>query len=503
MDLNKRNNGILLHITSLPSNYGIGDLGSNAYKFVDFLSKSSVGYWQILPIGPTGYGNSPYSLRSTFAGNENLISIDSLITDGYLNTEDTEIFNSVKNGFIDFNFIDKVKRPLLFKAADNFLLLNKEEENYTNFLKTNSFFLNDYAIFMALVDYYYDARWYSIWDKGLSKRDKIALKEVEKKLYKEINRYKVLQYLFFKQWFNLKTYANKNKVKIIGDLPIFVSGDSVDTWSNIELFETDYNNNFNKVSGCPPDDFTADGQLWGNPIYDWSAHKKDNYQWWVKRIEHKLNLFDVIRIDHFRGLESYWEIPSNHKSAKYGKWVKGPGQELFDAIKNKLGKLPIIAEDLGYMTEEVELLRNNNNFPGMKIGIFGYSWDKDDNFEYENNDFYKNYEENFIAYPGTHDNQTILGWYKRLEKNHKKDLLELFNFSQENIVWKMIETLYKSKAKIVITQLQDLLELDDKARMNIPSTCGLYNWSWQLQSLKQLDDIIDKLKSLNNKYNRI
>ncbi len=503
MNLQKRNNGILLHITSLPSKYGIGDFGKEAYAFIDFLKESKVGYWQLLPLGPTGYGNSPYSLRSTFAGNENLISIDSLIEDGYLNTEDKNIFNSIKEGYIDFNFVDKVKRPLLFKAADNFIALNKEEENYQDFLKTNAFFLDDYAIFMALVDYYYDARWYSIWDENLGNRNQKALKEVKLKLKNEIERYKVLQYLFFKQWFKLKAYANNNGIKIIGDLPIFVASDSVDTWANLNLFKTDENHKFNKVSGVPPDGFTADGQLWGTPVYNWEVHKKNNFKWWISRIKHQLQLYDVIRIDHFRGLESYWEIPSTDSTARNGKWVKSPGQKLFNAIKSELGNnLPIIAEDLGYPSKDVETLRESNNFPGMKIGIFGYDWDENNQFNFENMDFPDNYEENFIAYPGTHDNQTILGWYKDLSKIKKDDLYRLFNFTEDNIVSEIIQNLYKSKANIVICQIQDLLKLDDSARMNTPSTCGPFNWSWQLKSSQEYDDIKSLLLLYNNKYNR-
>lgn len=502
MDLQKRNNGILLHITSLPSKYGIGDFGKEAYSFIDFLKKSKVGYWQLLPLGPTGYGNSPYSLRSTFAGNENLISIDSLIENGYLNTEDKKIFNSVKEGYIDFDFVDKVKRPLLFKAADNFIALNKEEENYNDFLKTNSFFLDDYTIFMALVDYYYDARWYSIWDEKLCIRDSKALEKIKSKLSTEIERYKVLQYFFFKQWLELKNYANKNGIKIIGDLPIFVAGDSVDAWANLHLFKTDENHKFNKVSGVPPDGFTADGQLWGTPLYEWEVHKKTNYKWWVSRIKHQLKLYDVIRIDHFRGLESYWEIPATHTTAKFGQWVKGPGQEIFDAIKHQLGELPIIAEDLGYLTKEVEDLRKDNGFPGMKIGIFGYEWDDNGKFNFDNMDFPNNYEKNFIAYPGTHDNQTILGWFKALSPDKKDDLRKLFNFNEENIVDEIIKILYKSKANIIICQIQDLLNLDDSARMNTPSTCGPFNWSWQLKSTLSLDKVQTKLKEYNEKYNR-
>jgi 4-alpha-glucanotransferase len=503
MSLNNRNNGILLHITSLPSKYGIGDLGLNAYSFIDFLKRSDVGFWQILPLGPTGYGNSPYAARSTFAGNENLLSIDSLIEDGYLDKNVVNNFKNIKEGYIDFNIVENIKKPLLFKAADNFLVIKKEEKEYNKFLKENKFYLEDYALFMALVDHYYDARWYSVWDKNIARRDIKALKNARLKLNTEINRYKVLQYLFFKQWFLLKDYANKNNIKIIGDLPIFVAGDSVDAWANIELFKTDKNGHYNKVSGCPPDGFTKDGQLWGNPVYNWSVHEKTNYKWWILRIKQQFKLYDFVRIDHFRGFESYWEIDSNQKTAKYGKWVKGPGQKFFNTIKKELGDLPIIAEDLGYLTKEVENLRNNNNFPGMKVGIFGYNWDKNGNFDFLNMDLPTNYEENFIAYPGTHDNQTILGWFKSLKDYQKKYLLKILSTTEDNIVWPFIKELYASRARVVIIQMQDLLEKDDSARMNIPSTCGPFNWSWQMQENDNLDTLESILKLYNNYYNRV
>ncbi len=503
MSLKNRNNGILLHITSLPSNYGIGDLGINAYSFIDFLKRSDVGFWQILPLGPTGYGNSPYASRSTFAGNEYLLSIDSLIEDGYLNKNEIPDFKNIKEGYVDFNIVETIKKPLLFKAADNFLAKKNELTEYNNFLKENEFYIEDYALFMALVDYYYDARWYSVWDKNIGKRDEDALKIVKKKLDKEITRYKVLQYLFFKQWFKLKKYANDNDIKIIGDLPIFVAGDSVDAWANIELFKTDDRGHFNKVSGCPPDGFTEDGQLWGNPVYDWPSHDKTNYKWWILRIKQQFKLYDFVRIDHFRGFESYWQIDSNQKTAKYGKWVKGPGQKFFDAIKNELGTLPIIAEDLGYLTKEVEDLRNQNNFPGMKIGIFGYNWDEHGNFDFSNMDLPTNYEENFIAYPGTHDNQTILGWFKSLKEYQQKYLLKILATTQDNIVWPFIKELYASRAKVVIVQMQDLLEKDDSARMNIPSTCGPFNWSWQMKKDENMEQLESILKLYNNYYKRV
>ncbi len=502
MGLNKRNNGILLHITSLPSKYGIGDFGVESYKFIDFLKKSKVGFWQILPLGPTGYGNSPYASRSTFAGNEYLLSLDSIIKDGYLNTEDTFNFPECKAGYVDFNIVETYKKPLLFKAADNFLKQGKEKKQYELFLDENAFYIEDYAIFMALVDFYYDARWYSVWNKKIAKRDKNALEKVRKDLHKEIKRYKVLQYLFFKQWFNLKQYANENGIKIIGDLPIFVAGDSVDAWANIELLKTDSKTQYSKVSGCPPDGFTADGQLWGNPVYNWQIHKKTNYKWWILRIKQQLKLFDIVRIDHFRGFESYWEISIDQTTARNGKWVKGPGQDFFDVIKKEISPLPIIAEDLGYMTKEVEKLRDDNNFPGMKIGIFGYNWDENEEFDYSNTDLPDNYGENFIAYPGTHDNQTVLGWFKSLSKEKQIFIKQKLDIKDDSIVWPFIKDILQSKAKVVIVQMQDLLEMDDTYRMNIPSTCGPFNWSWQLKPDADLNKLEAILKSLNTKYNR-
>lgn len=502
MSVYKRNNGILLHITSLPSKYGIGDLGAQAYSFIDFLKRSKVGYWQILPIGPTGYGNSPYSSRSTFAGNEYLISLDFLIEDGYLNYEDTRILNNIKEGYVDFSIVENIKKSLLFKAADNFLKLNREEKAFNNFINENNFYIDDYSLFMALVDYYYDARWYSVWDKELGQRKPAAINNAKIKFETEINRYKVLQFLFFKQWFNLKQYANDNKIKIIGDIPIFVAGDSVDTWSNLHLFKTEIQGRYNKISGCPPDGFTSDGQLWGTPVYDWEVHRKTNFKWWITRIKRQLKLYDVVRIDHFRGLESYWEVPSNHKTARHGKWVKGPGQIFFDAIKKELGEIPIIAEDLGYMTDEVNKLRNDNNLPGMKIGIFGFSWNDSGELDYLNMDLPTNYEENFIAYPGTHDNQTILGWFNSLNNQQQDFMLKLLSTNKDNFVWSFIKELYASKASIVIVQMQDLLQKDDTARMNTPSTCGPFNWTWQLKSSDNLDKVESLLKLYNNYYKR-
>lgn len=502
MSLTKRNNGILLHITSLPSKYGIGDFGKEAYAFIDFLKRSKVGLWQILPLGPTGYGNSPYSSRSTFAGNEHLLSLDFLIEDGYLNKTSLQSYPQVNEGYIDFGIVEEFKKPLLFKAADNFITLKKEQEDYERFVKDNAFYLDDYCIFMALVDYYYDARWYSVWDEDISKRKPKAIKQVKAKLFKEIERYKVLQYLFFKQWFKLKQYANENGIQIIGDLPIFVAGDSVDSWSNLELFKTNNKGEYTKVSGCPPDGFTSDGQLWGNPVYDWQVHKQTNYKWWISRIEHQLKLYDIVRIDHFRGFESYWEIDISETTARNGVWTKGPGQHLFDAIKEQLGSLAIIAEDLGYMTKEVEQLRNNNNFPGMKIGIFGYNWDENNKFDFNNMDLPTNYGENFIAYPGTHDNQTILGWFNSLEQHKKDFMLKVLATNENNIVWPFIKELYSSQANIVVIQMQDLLEKDDKARMNIPSTFGPFNWSWQLKGDEDLNQLESTLKLYNNYYKR-
>lgn len=499
----KRDNGILMHITSLPSKYCIGDFGKEAYDFVDFLKTSNVGIWQLLPIGPTGYGNSPYASRSTFAGNELLISLDKLIDNGLLNKKDI-VFPDYDGKKVNYYLADSWKKPLLFKAADNFINQNKQsDKDYLDFVEKSKFFLDDYCLFMALCDHYYDARWYSVWDEKLGKRDEKALEEAREKFSKQINQYKVLQFFFFKQWKDLKSYANENDILIIGDLPIFVAGDSVDAWTETKLLKTDENGQFSYISGCPPDGFTADGQLWGNPVYDWETNKNTNYKWWIKRIEAQLDLFDIIRIDHFRGFDSYWQVPAGEKTARNGVWTPGPKQDLFDAIKKELGVLPIIAEDLGYLTKSVEKLRDDNNFPGMKIGIFGFSWDENKNLDLNNMDLPDNYIENCIAYPGTHDNQTINGWYQILEDYQKESVKEYLKCNDKNVAWALIEKIYESKAKFAIIQLQDLLEMnDEQGRMNIPSTCGDFNWSWKLYQNTDLSELKTKLVDCSKKYKR-
>ena len=362
----KRHSGILMHITSLPSRYGIGDLGKGAYDFIDSLSKAGCDLWQILPLGPTGYGNSPYSPRSSFAANELLISPDELLREGYLNGEDiakTPQFSSTK---VDFNKVINYKTPLLKKAGRNFLEMGKEESEFQEFLKREEYWIQDYALFMVLYEKYNDARWMQ-WRDGERKREDGTLEKVRKEKQQEIQIYLALQYLFSKQWASIRSYADGKGIKIIGDIPIFVGKDSADAWSHPELFKRDENGSFNKISGVPPDNFSPTGQLWGNPVYDWQVHEKTDFSWWKERIKRTMEMVDILRIDHFRGFDAYFEIDASENTAEHGIWVKSPGDALCSSMEKECGKINIIAEDLGFIPVSVEALRESYGFPGMKI----------------------------------------------------------------------------------------------------------------------------------------
>ncbi len=490
---NKRSSGILFHITSLSGKYGIGDFGFEAFEFVDKLAKSGVKMWQTLPLGPTGYGNSPYASRSSFAGNELLISIDKLLEDGYLSFSDIENIPEFSTKKVEYDRVNKWKKPLLFKAAKNFIKANKEEKEYKAFVKENKW-LEDYCLFISIYDEYNDSRWDSIWDEKLKNRDEKALQIKRDAHSEKIEYYSILQYLFFKQWFKLKAYANSKNIKIIGDIPIFVARDSVDAWTNRELFKTDAKGDFSCVSGCPPDGFTPLGQLWGTPVYDWESCEKTGFKWWIQRIKYQLTLCDILRIDHFRGFESYWEIKEGAPDAKNGKWVKGPGIKLFKAINKELGKTPLIAEDLGFMTEEVVKLRTDLNLPGMKIGVFGFGFDESDNIDINNMDLPQNYDENCFAYPGTHDNTTIQQWFSDLTTNQKDRVCEYLATDYNNIHNALIREIYHSKSKSVVVMLSDLMGLSKEGRMNTPSTCNDINWSWRLD--RNIDKELERLSRL-------
>ncbi len=485
-----RYSGVLLHPTSLPNIHGIGDLGEEAYHFVDLLSSASVGLWQILPLGPVGYGSSPYASLSAFAGNELLINLSLLSDQGYLSLNEILTHPNFEEGRVDYGKVEAYKMPLLFKAAKNFLKKGKLTE-FNAFCEEKGEWLDDYALYRVLSGHYNDTRWYSVWDTKLRERDKATLDKWHRDKKKEIGEWKVLQFFFYTQWRELKEYANRQGVAVVGDLPIFVSGDSVDVWSNRHFMKIDKDGQPTGVAGVPPDAFSPTGQLWGNPVYDWQALRKDNYSWWIKRIERELELTDMVRIDHFRGFEAYWEVPYGDATAENGEWVKAPGEHFFETLHSHFGHLPFIAEDLGVITPEVEALRDSNKLPGMKILQFAFNPLGGGRLEVENPYLTHNYVENCAAYTGTHDNDTTRGWYSKLSPETRDIVRRYLSCSDESVPWHMVRAVMASIARYAIIPLQDVLNLPTEARMNTPGTCGVENWSWQLTK-EQLNSEITK-----------
>ncbi|MBO8437016.1 MAG: 4-alpha-glucanotransferase [Spirochaetes bacterium] len=480
MEINgKRSAGILLHITSLPSEYGIGDLGPEAYAVADKLAKAGATLWQVLPLGPTGYGNSPYAQRSAFAGNELLLSPELLYRDGYLSKEDL-LHPDFPSSYVDFQAVEKWKMPRLKKAAKA-ALQGDEKNKIKAFRKKESFWIEDYALFMVLYEKYNDARWHTVWDEDEGKRNKLTLSQLRRKLKDEIDIYIALQYLFSKEMTALLEHVHSKGLKLIGDIPIFAGADSADTWSHLELFKTDSKGHYSAVSGVPPDNFSATGQLWGNPVYDWKKHEEDDFAWWKARIRRCLEMTDIVRIDHFRGFDAYYEIKASAKTAEKGVWKKSPGKAFFASLEKEMGKIPIIAEDLGWMTPSVAKLRERFGFPGMKIAQFGFSWKDDGTLNTYDDFLMHNYARDFVAYTGTHDNNTIKGWYSELNDSEKHHVREYLASPDDEIVWSMIRSLMMSNADTVIIPMQDILELGSEARMNYPSTCNDKNWTWRME----------------------
>lgn len=481
-----RSAGILLPISSLPSKYGIGCFSESAYKFVDFLKNAGQTYWQILPIGPTSYGDSPYQSFSTFAGNPYFIDLNELIKEGFLEKSECDEVDFGDTDDIDYCKLYEGRYPLLKKAYERSNI--EHSEDFLKFTKENPW-LDDYALFMALKDNFGGIPW-NEWDDDIRLRKQTALSEYSTKLVKEIAFYKFLQYYFFKQWDKLKAYANDKDVKIIGDIPIYVALDSADAWANPQLFQLDEENLPSAVAGCPPDGFAADGQLWGNPLYDWDYHKSTDYKWWIARLEQCFKLYDVVRIDHFRGFDEYYSIPYGDKTAKNGHWEKGPGIELFKAVQTALGKKDVIAEDLGFMTDSVRELVKESGFPNMKVLEFAF----DSRDTGSRNDYMPhNYNENCVAYTGTHDNQTITSWFETINDEERAMAREYLcdNYTPQNELHKVfISLIMRSRANTCIIPLQDWLGLDDSCRMNKPSTVGT-NWKWRVKSA----DLSDKLKA--------
>ncbi|MGL4773091.1 MAG: 4-alpha-glucanotransferase [Clostridium sp.] len=487
-----RKSGIILPIFSLPSDNGIGTFGKEAYRFVDFLKKGSVGYWQILPVGPTSFGDSPYQSFSTFAGNPYFIDLDVLVEKGLLKKEDILKYNyGDDRNDINYGVMYENRYKILKEAYKNFPV---DTKSYLDFKEENKKWLYDYALFMSIKDLNKGIPWKE-WEEDIRFRRTKALVEYSNLLSDEIEFYIFMQYEFYSQWDKLKKYANSQGVKIIGDIPIYVAEDSADVWSNPEFFELDEDLLPKKVSGCPPDAFSDTGQLWGNPVYNWDNLKKYGYKWWIERIEASLKLFDCIRIDHFRGFESYWAIPYGDEVAINGTWEKGPGQELFDEIKKKIGEVDIIAEDLGYITKEVRELLDYCGYPGMRVLQFAF--DPNGDSEY----LPHNYERNTIVYTGTHDNDTLKSWFKSLSEEERDFLQRYTGMKDENDGMTLVRLAFSSVANTAIIQIQDLLNLDKEARINVPSTLGT-NWRWRMNKEDINEELSLKLKELNALYGR-
>lgn len=502
-----RASGVLLHPTSLPSKFGIGDFGDEAYRFVDFLAEAKQTYWQVLPLGQTGYGDSPYQCFSAFAGNIYLISPEMLVNDGFLNEEDLQNLPEFPTGKVDFGKMIDFKMPLLKKAFENFLQTTNEFaiDAFHTFCRENGFWLEDYTLYRAIkLDQ--DQKSWQEWDEDLKLRKPEVLDAKRRELDDEIFAQKFYQYTFFRQWNELKNYANENDICIVGDVPIFVALDSADVWCNPQEFKLNADGSPKVVAGVPPDYFSATGQLWGNPIYDWDAMRQNGFRWWIARIYSTLQLFDVVRVDHFRGFAAAWEVPGGDDTAVNGEWVKVPGKELFTAMSNSLKSLPFWAEDLGVITPDVEELRDGFGFPGMRILQFAFGGAT------TNIDLPHNYIQNTVAYTGTHDNDTTVGWFNshvgegstrdtsQINRERKFSMKYLSSDGKE-IHWDMIRAVWASVADSAVVPMQDLLGLGSEARMNLPaSTEG--NWYWQAKEGDFSGEIVERLRDLTEIYGR-
>lgn len=490
----QRSSGILMPITALPSLYGIGTLGKEAYEFIDFLNRGGQSYWQILPLGPTAFGDSPYQSFSSFAGNPYLLDLDLLRKEDLLKKEEFQEIDFGRNRErVDYQKIFLNKIPLFKKAFQRGKAIYSRE--IKQFVEENSYWVKDYALYMTL-KFQYELKPWKDWPKDIAKRNPRVVKYLEKELKEEIDYWIFLQYIFLKQWGDIKKYASEKDIKIIGDIPIYVAEDSVDTWINPEIFLLDDDNLPLKVAGCPPDAFSSTGQLWGNPLYRWDVLEKSNFHWWINRIKRHFFLYDVLRIDHFRGFESYWAIPYGEKTAQRGQWQKGPDLKLFHAIEQSLGQVKIIAEDLGDLSPEVIEMRESLGYPGMKVLQFAFDGNQ------QNPYLPHHYDKNSVVYTGTHDNDTIIGW---LEKGTPKEIkmakkyLNLNN--QERYHWDFIRGAWSSVADLAIAPMQDFLGLDSGGRMNIPSTTQ-GNWQWRAKKEDLGPELAESIRKLTRLYGR-
>lgn len=494
--IEKRGSGMLLHISSLPSRYGIGDLGPAAYEFADFLVDSRQSYWQILPLNPTEplHGNSPYHSDSAFAGNPILISPETLVRDGWLENDALQGLPSSLSGWVDYKSVASQREKLLRSIFEK----GRQDQEYDSFVRDNSLWLDDYALFSALKAHFNGTAWVK-WPKELRDRDPEAIRKARENLSEEIRKASLLQYLFFRQWDLLRQYCNEKGIKIIGDMPIYVIHDSADVWSNPDFFNLDQDRRPLTVAGVPPDYFSETGQYWGNPVYNWEALKQTGYNWWIKRIRHNLNLYDFVRIDHFRGFLSYWAIPADEINAINGKWIKGPGMDFFNRVAEEFPAGPIIAEDLGFITQDVHELMHHFNFPGMKVLLFAFGEDMP-----ENPYIPHNLEKDCILYTGTHDNNTSLGWFLQEADHAMKDRFFKYigrDVPDEKVPKELIRLAMMSIADMVIFPIQDLLGLDGSHRMNTPGTSD-GNWGWRLREGALDTSFADELRRMTEIYGR-
>lgn len=488
----KRSCGVLMHITSLPCDEGIGTLGKPAFQFIDWLKSAGQTYWQILPVNPTGYGDSPYQSPSSFAGNPLLIDLTELVNMGLLAPIDIKgrEYGEDPNN-VDYDKVYKQKDLLLRKAFSKF----EEDMPYLAFVQEQAWWLEDYALFMAIKKSY-DLKPFLMWDKRLQKREDKALKQFSNENIAEIKFRYFEQYIFFLQWKKMKAYANSKGIRIIGDIPIYCALDSADVWAQPELFTMDTELNPVLVAGVPPDYFSATGQLWGNPLYNWDKMEQEGYSWWLSRIDYAMNMYDMVRIDHFRAFDTYYAIPATAKTAEYGNWKNGPGMKLFNAVKKELGDVNIIAEDLGDIFDSVKKLLSDTGFPGMRVLQFGFNNEHEDNSHLSHN-----YPFNCVAYTGTHDNDTILGWLKSADKKAAKMATEYVNAKYIGKKHEsFIRSVYQSPAVLAIIPMQDILGLGSKARMNTPSTVG-GNWMWRMKKQPSAN-LAKKLNRLAQAYLR-
>lgn len=491
-----RKSGILMPVFSLPGAYGIGTMGKQAYKFVDFLKKSGQKCWQVLPLGQTGYGNSPYQTVSAFGGSCYLIDLDMLIEEGLLKEEYVKGFRwNISEESIDFGLLYMYRMQVLKTAFENF---DENLDEYKKFMESESFWIEDLALFMALKDYF-GGMPFTQWPMDVKKREKATMDRYKSLLDEDIRLHCFIQYIFYKQWMELKKYANENGIEIIGDIPIYVPADSVDVWANPKYFQLDEKLVPKSVAGVPPDYFSEDGQLWGNPLYDWDTLKEEGYSWWMKRLGNAFKLFDIVRIDHFRGIESYWSVKNGEETAKGGKWCPGPGKDFIKKLQTEFSDKEFIAEDLGILTDEVRDLLKFSGYPGMKVLEFAFE-------EGEPSDYLPHrYERNCICYTGTHDNETLMGWIKTSDKKrmeYVKDYFGISSPSEKDILWSIIKAGMRSHANLFIAQIQDYLELGNEARINKPGISDGTNWCWRMKEGVLTDALAENILKITEMYER-